>query len=240
MSTSAPQGPLTAGVPTDGYRTFGPLFGADNVRAAALAQLANTQQGVVPYLIEVERQRALNPGTLAPPLSSSSFRAGIDFNTYASDDFPLFIAVVEPYGDPERYGGGEYAQWFELQIASIVRGSDEQEAIYLADAYGVAVCGSILQEGSLDTEYVVKTNLSGFPRTEFVAPTAPRTMVRSVATFHVLVQPVFAERYQAPPANWPFVPPTYPTVKQVNTKITSVQTDSDATDGTVTATVPTP
>ena len=193
--------------------TFGPLIGSTDVRASALAQLQDAVQGVAVYLRVLELRHGWDPLFLGEP---SSFRAGFDWETYASDTLPLLIVSSAPASPPARFGDGQYAQDFRLEVAAVISGDDELEAILVADEYGVAVCGSILQRGSLGG-ISTKTNLAAFPTSEFVAPQGPRSIARCVSSFDVLVKPVLTENRQPPE-----IQPPYTLVKDVSVTLEAV------------------
>jgi hypothetical protein len=220
-----PDPPVPTAVPDlgpDRYEVYGPLVARGNVESAALATLSQPPEGgfqplIVYYLAAVERANGLPPKTLRVPPGERSYLGGIDFETYGGDQLPTLIAVAQPVNAPERDGGGEYGQWFELQVAAVVSAESEDDARSLADSYGIAATALILQHGALGG-LAVKTNLNDFPRTEFVDPD-DRRLMRSVAGFHVLVQPVVTERYR--PLSFgpdPYADPGYcPEVETVTT-----------------------
>jgi hypothetical protein len=218
---------VTAGVPLDQYDVFGPLVSRGDVEAAVLAQLQSPVSGIVFYIAERERRAGLSPRTLPTPPSLMSYRGGIDFETFKRDETPLLIAVVQPTGEPERLDSTNYGQWFEVQVAAVIRDESEDEARGLADHYGIAVAACLSQNGGLGgLENVVRTRLVGFPRVEFVNPDV-REVIRSVQTFRVEVDPVLAERYgptkaQPGPPKDPYGPPgDYTEVEDVVTTITA-------------------
>lgn len=209
-----------SGVPTDTFTTFGPLVSNGTVRTSVLSLLQDKRAGVLNYLTPVATMNGIDPGKVALPDGPASFRSGLDFDTYQSDVFPLWIVVSTPLDPPERYGGGEYGVWFTIEVATLIRMETEPDAIEMVDVYGTATMGCVLQHGGLGG-VASKTNLEGYPRVEFVSLTGPRNMVRSVLTVRAYVQPVVVERYGPPIEQTPLAPSlsVYPTVSETDVKI---------------------
>lgn len=213
---------------------FGPYISRADVQNAVLTLLQTPPIGAYPlivhYLAEAERHASEQARTFDTPLT---YRGGIDLEVYQADLLPAIIVVAAPVGRPERYDVGEYAQWFNVQLAAIVKAESEHDARELADAYGLAMGLLVAQHGGLGestvnpgTPFAEKTNLEAFPNVEFaVSATASRNVQRAVVTFQTLVQPVLTET--GPPAfNLdPYgAPDDLPLVSDVEVTLTAVET----------------
>jgi hypothetical protein len=215
--------------------SFGPFVSRAEVEQAILNTLQTPPAGtgypaLVYYLAQAERLAGQPAHTFdAPP--SGSYRASIDFTRYVADELPLLIVVVKPEGRPERYERGQYSQWFDVQVAAVVKGDDEDAARAVADAYGVAVANLITQDGGLGPNrdntgrFAVKTNLEGFPDVEFEeSATSSRNVLRTVVTFRTCVVTVLIET--GPPSfpQDPYAPAIEPvTVETVATTFAGVE-----------------
>lgn len=214
---------------------FGPFVSRGDIQSAVLALLQTPPTGggaglLVYYLAEAERLAGEPPRRFDPP---ATFRGGTDLEAYLADQLPAIVVVVEPSGRPERYGVGSYAQWFQVQVAAIVKAEDEEDARAFADVYGIAMAAVIAQHGGLGPStvnpgdrFAIKTVLEAFPTIEFAVNAATsRNMLRTVVGFQTLVQPVLTE--QAPnafPHNPYTEPADLPLVETVDVEFTAVQT----------------
>jgi hypothetical protein len=80
---------------------------------------------------------------------ATSIHGGVDFDTDDFDYMPEIIVVVEPNGEPTRFGSGDYSQDFDMQVGVQVYGQSEDLARMFADLYGAAVRECIVQNGTL-------------------------------------------------------------------------------------------
>lgn len=232
MSTTSPNPPV---VRTTDY--FGPMVSLADVEDAVLGALQSPTQGLPFYVAETERKHSLDPRTLPLPPSPVSYRGGLDFETFEQDVAPVVIAVVAPVGDLERYGGGEYGSWFEVQVGCITTSEDSQdEARRLAQFYGSAVALCVIQQGSLGG-LANDTRLQAFPRVSFPDPTR-RSLAMSTTVFRIQVQPVFMDSmgpyppYIDPlePGDHPDpydLPGMYPVVKVADSEVIAVPITED-------------
>jgi hypothetical protein len=230
--------PLT----TESVSTFGPMVGRSDVVNGVLYQLQSTTVGLVFYLSERERRLGLAPRTLGAP-GVSSYRGGLDFTTYGDDEFPLIIVVVQPEGLPERHAGGLYNQAFRIQAAALVQHQTEQEAIDLADHYGIALTSCISQNGALGN-LATATRLIGYPVTDFPNPDR-RVITRATVTLRTIISPVLGDQYGpwpgAPPGPYPdpyALPGDYPIVQDINLTINA--TPLPGSSGSVETTIVSP
>jgi hypothetical protein len=216
--------------------SFGPFVSRADVEHAVLNTLQTPPAGtgypaLVYYLAEAERLAGQPAHTFDMP-PSGSYRASLDFTRYIADGLPLLIVVVKPTGRPERYERGQYSQWFDVQVAAVVKGDDEDAARALADAYGVAIANLIEQSGGLGPNrdstgrFAIKTNLEAFPDVEFEeSATSSRNVLRTVVTFQTCVAPVLIET--GPPSfpQDPYAAAIEPvTVETVTTTFDGVET----------------
>lgn len=204
---------------------YGQVITRRDIELAVIGQL---QAWLPACVAEIERQAGLNPQTIAlPPDPIESYRGGLDFYTWQTGwGSPCLITVVQPFGEPEReYGNGTYLQVFEIQVATIVQGEDEDTAREFADYYGAAVMMALVQHGSLGTfatgnQVALKTVLMGYPSVVFMSPDE-RRLVRSVVTVHSIVDGVISEAAgpATPPIN-PYAPPgSWPQVESIDVTV---------------------
>ena len=163
--------------------SFGRIISRRDVELAVVAFL---QSWVPTYIAEIERQAQLPARTLPlPPDTNLSYRGGLDFNTWEQGWSPVYIAVVQKDGSPERYDAGRYLQPFRITCACNVvitdqmvslsgetGGLEEDSARQYADMYGMAACAAILQHGGLGlwpdgTTVSLKTVMASYPATTF-------------------------------------------------------------------------
>jgi hypothetical protein len=213
---------LSATRPTGTPDIFGPLIGANAVRRTVLNLLRDypANGGTAPlfvyYLAEVERQNSLAPQTLGQP---GTYRGGTDWTVWDDDDLPAIIVTAKPIGAPEYLDQSVVSQWLQVQLAAIVKRETEAEARMMADCYGIALAGAILQNRGLgpnpydpSQRLAVETELTDYPDADFaVDATTSREIMRSVVTFRTLIAPVltawngptqYATDAYAAPGNW--------------------------------------
>lgn len=144
-----------------------------------------------PYLAEVERQNGLEEYTLERPANVESYYGGNDFDTEYGGDWPALVTVVRPAGDCEQFAE-YYSQVYDIEVACVVLGDNENEARMRASMYGAAamlitqppLCGL----GGLTND---KVEMVSAPRVEFVnGEASQRRLQRSVATFRVMIPEV--------------------------------------------------
>lgn len=219
--------------------SFGPLVGVENVKQGILSVLSGTPpEGQAPllvyYLAEIERQNGLVARTLTVPPSADSYYGGVDFLSWDESYLPSIIVVTEPEdGAPERDGEGYYGQWFQSQIAAVVKADTptatneqlEAAAQAFASFYGTAIAGAILHYGSLG-DVAQRTQLVGLPRVEALENDTPRTFARAVVTIRSFVQPLVGD--MTGPSSYDFdpyaTPPLPVTVSTFDTVFTATNT----------------
>lgn len=187
--------------------TFQNLVSRGAVEQAVLSLIQTPPAGstyplIVYYLAEVERQLGLAAQTILVPPGSASYRGGVDFDTFEQEWQPVITVAAQPTGEAERYDSdGKYGQWYEIQVAATVTAGDEDSARVLADQYGAALAGLLLQQGGLGTRtdsdgstitFAEKTVLRVAPRVEYPNPKL-RRLLRSIVLVESFVQGVFAE-----------------------------------------------
>ena len=190
------------------------LIGRQNVEQATIAVL---QEWLDEYLAEVEQQNGLEQGSTPRPPADSSYHGGLDFLTFMQEQMPEVIVACQAAGEAERLGSGDYNQVFELQVAAIVSGQDEDTARLYADLYGAAVMGALLQTKNLGG-IADRVRMVEFPRTEFIDPKL-RQLAQSVQTLHVAVSQVVNDL--AGPPSQP-APGPVPVVTSTNLEIVGV------------------
>lgn len=184
---------------------------------------------IVYYLAEVERQLGLAPQTLPQPQGSSSYRGGIDFDTFEEEWAPQLMALAEPVGTAERSHEGVYSSWYEIRVAVLVVDEDEDATRLLADRYGAAVMACVAQNGGLGTRTDFETGntvpLADKTVVETVAETTfpnrlMRRLAQSTVTFRSFISNVVAE---PGPTSFPvdpyLIPASWPTIKTVNVQL---------------------
>lgn len=224
-------------------QVVGVLAGAETVKQATITLLSTPPTGapaplIVYYLAEVERQAGLRPGTLPTPPAPESFYSGADFESWAQDLLPSIIVVADPIEDPERFGDGTIGQWFEMQIAAVVQGDDENVAQMIAAHYGTAIMGAVMQSGDLGG-VANGTELTAAPKVELLEQNMSRRFARSVLTVRTYLDQIVATLIgPAGPVNWPtdpYTPPDgWPTVETVNIDVEVMDAAADTTDATFT------
>lgn len=226
-------------------QVVGVLAGAETVKQATIQLLSSpptdvngdavgTTPLIVSYLAEVERQAGLRPGTLPTPPAADSFYGGVDFESWTQDLLPSIVVVADPVEEPIRFGTGAIGQWFEMQIAAVVQGDNEDAAQAIAAHYGTAIMGAVMQSGYLDG-----TELTVAPKVELLEDNMGRVFAMSVLTVRAfLEQVVDAFTGPAPPVDWPSdpytPPPDWPTVETVSIDVEAMDPAADVADATFT------
>lgn len=136
------------------------------------------------YLNEMWAQ---HPSAGKPPrVNSTTISGGLDFQTWMPERGPGVVVNAKPTDETVRLGGGDYFQWYDLTIASIVQAGDEDEARRLADLYGGAVAALIGQHGDI-AGISENTTMTSAPAASF--PDADeRRFAMSESSFRILVQ----------------------------------------------------
>lgn len=203
---------------------YGPLISLWNVEQAVISTLlAPPLEGTAPrlvyYLAEVERQNGIVPRTLPVPPADDSYYGGLDALSWIEASLPSLIVAVKPEGPPERMGAGDYGQMFQIAVTAIVAGEHEDAARQIAQHYGTAIQGAILQRGSLGLDGA-KTTLAGSPDVTFTEQDTRRFM-QVALTFHTWVPLTVSEANgplsvprdpYTPAGDWPLVQDTNVTV----------------------------
>jgi hypothetical protein len=166
--------------------SVGPLVAPWNVEQAAIVTLRDR---LFTYLAEVERQNDLEIGTLPRPPADESFYGGIDFDSFQQDELPAVIVSANPTGDPVREEG--YLQRYDVRVAAVVLGADEDVARMHAGLYAAACAGIIVHHGSLGG-LAENSHMTAAPAVEFPDPDE-RRLVRGTCGFSTWVMPILAE-----------------------------------------------
>lgn len=202
---------------------FGPLIEPWAIEQAALSVLSTPPPGgsaarVVYYLAEKERQLGLPPRTLKVPPGPSSYRGGVDADTFEAEWFPILHVVVTPADNAEQLDPMQYAQRFQIEVTATAGDDDENLARRLANALAVAAAKALLDHGSLGIG-ATNTYLLHGPSPSLLAPTK-RQVIRSKVDLVTFVAPTL--RVGAPPS-WtddPYDDPApLPTVETVNVTV---------------------
>ena len=166
------------------YSAAGPIVSRWDVEQATILTL---QTWLASYLGVVANQ---HPNLFAPlpPLLNETIYGGADAETWQPSLNPGVIVNAEPYGDSIRFGSGDQAQWYELNVHVLAQAGDEDHARQLVDMYGAAVMGVIAEHGDL-CEFAQNTMLVTAPMVEFIDPDE-RRFIQSVCTFRTLISPV--------------------------------------------------
>lgn len=205
---------------------FGTLIEAQQVENAVLSTVA---VWLPDYLAETERQLGLRNRQVPRPPAPESLFGGIDFLSVEQDLCPSIIAVVQPTGEPELTGTGDYNQWFEIQIGTVVIGEDEHQARLYARAYAGMLTLLATQKGSFGG-LCQRTRLTDSPRVSWLDPDL-RTVCLTVATVHSMVDGSVNEKAGPETTDphssvlWPGNPdspwPNWPNVTSVNVSVTA-------------------
>lgn len=223
---------------------FGAIVGREQVEQAVLSVLRTPPSGssfplIAYYVAEVERQRGLSPQTIPLPPGPSSYRGAVnDFDTFEDEWAPMLSVIAEPVGIAERQQDGSYGSEYEIRIAALVTGEDEDAARLLADRYGAALMACVAQHGGLGTRvdfetgttvpFAAKTIVETVSETSFPNPRM-RRLVQATVTLHAFVDRVVQEPGPISfPAN-PYVTPSpWPTIGTVD-----IGLGAEAPDGTL-------
>lgn len=167
---------------------IGPVVSRGNVTQAVLTTLAAWLET---YLADLERQNGLNLNDVPRPPTPESVHGALDFLAWRRDLTPEVIVIAEPYGEAELFGEGQYSQWYEVQIGTVIVTDDESTSTQIADIYGAAIEGCIAGNGDL-SGLAERTRMIVASKTEF-EDAAVRGVQRSVVVFRTLIENVVSE-----------------------------------------------
>jgi len=122
---------------------YGPLNHAGLLEAAAVDRL---RAWMPAYLAEVERQHGLDVGKL----ELRSIITVSELDRLPEDQLPCAV-VISPgtIGEPTKDSSGRYLAAYNLSVAVLVSGIERQGSRLLAQLYGAAVRGALLQRRHL-------------------------------------------------------------------------------------------
>ena len=214
--------------------TFGSIVSRDLVEQAVLGVLQTPPSGstyplIAYYIAELERQLGLQPQTLPLPPGPSSYRGGLDFDTFEQEWAPVIMCVANPSGIAERKHEGFYGSWYEIRVAALVTEQDEDTARQLADRYGAAVMACLAQNGGLGTRtdfvtgtavpFAEKTIVDTVAETTFPNPRM-RRLAQSTVTLRSFIDQIVTEPGPTSfPANPYTLPAPWPTITTVTTQL---------------------
>lgn len=120
-----------------------------------------------------------------PLIDDMTISGGLDFQTWMPERGPGVIVNAKPTDESILLGSGQYYQWYDVSVATIVQAGDEDEARRLADLYGAAVAVLIGQHGDL-AGLSENTTMTMAPTTSF-PDKDERRFAMSESSFRVLV-----------------------------------------------------
>jgi hypothetical protein len=191
---------------------IGAIVSRQNVEQAYIALLTTYLTST--YLLDVAAQNDITPALPNPPMPES-FYGGVDGQSWEEVALPSVIVLAAPEGDPQLRGSGDYSQWYEVQVLSLVKGDDpnfEDNARALADWYAAAITAAVLQSGDLGG-LAVQTLLVAPGRAEFVDEDR-REFAQSTVTFMTLIDSIVNVSYMPPAPGYPQL--AVPTVADTN------------------------
>lgn len=182
---------------------FGPLLTAGTLERAVVDRLRNWTPT---YLAEVERQAEREAGTL--PRLRGVIRVS-ELDRWPQDQLPCAI-VVSPgtIGSPVRDAEGVYQVDYSIGVATLVATREEEGSREVAQLYGAAVRGALVQQATV-TEGIHVVDWLGESFDDF--PVEDRgTMFGSLNLFAVRVDELLSWK-KGPPPTWTEDGPTSPT-----------------------------
>lgn len=121
-----------------------------------------------------------------PRVNEMTVSGGLDFETWMPERGPGVIVNAKPTDESIQLGSGQYLQWYDVTLATVVQAGDEDEARRLADLYGAAVAALIVQHGDL-AGISQNTTMTSSPSATFPDPDE-RRFAMSESSFRVLVE----------------------------------------------------
>lgn len=173
---------------------YGPLNHAGLLEQAAAARL---REWMPAYLADVERQHDREIGRLQ--LRSIITVSGLD--RFPEDQLPCAV-VISPgtIGDPTKDGSGACSATYNVSVAVLVSGREQKGSRLLAQLYGAAVRGALMQRRSLtesiDIEDWLGESFDDLPVDE------RRTLFGGINSFSASLGNVVSWK-AGPPSTWP-------------------------------------
>jgi hypothetical protein len=125
---------------------FGPLVVETDLDAAIQATL---EMWLPHYLSQIEDERDLAIGTLQRP-RPESYAIQLEDQGFPDQALPaLLVTTGQMEGDAERDGDGLYSLSHRVQVSSVVRGSDWDQARFYASLFGGCVLRCLLQQATM-------------------------------------------------------------------------------------------
>lgn len=192
---------------------YGRFIGPGEVRDAVIATL---NRWIVYYVAEYERQRGLPPRTIPTPPTPESIHGGIDFDTWQQDLLPELIVTVAPLGEPERYDGGTYGTWWQVEVAAVAFSPDTEDAAYTqATWYAASLLGLLTEQGAFGvgadgvSSFSERTRLVSAPRIEWTERSDVRRVCRAVVPVRVFTDAIVTDTDgpRTPPTQDPYETP---------------------------------
>jgi len=124
---------------------IGPLFSSHLIEEGAIATL---QKWLPTYLEEAKAQYGLE----LPEIKSWGL-VGNEYDRFPEQALPALVVVAEGIGkggEPERYGEGWYRASWALGVVLVLQHPDMTKARKVAQIYGAAIRGILLQRRSLE------------------------------------------------------------------------------------------
>lgn len=207
---------------------FGPSFGPWTLERAVIDTLqkpptvGTSASRLVYYLADQERQTKLAPRTLPAPPGPSSYRGGVDANTFQAEWFPMLHVNAQPSGDPEKLDMDVYGQRWQATITSTHGDNDEDVARMVVEAYGTAIALAIAQRGSLGIN-ARDTIITRITDPELLDAISKRQVCRTTVQISTFIAPILT---RGGPTSWaadPYAAPgDWPTVETVDVTVTAV------------------
>lgn len=144
--------------------------------------------------------------TLPVPPGPSSYRGGVDSQTFEAEWFPILHVNVRAIGQPDRPDMVTYGQKWQVTVTSTTGDDDEDTARMVVMAYGAAVTQLIVQNGALGIG-ATNTVITQFPVPELLNPATARQVCRTVVIFETYTA---IAAVQGGPITWPNSPYTPP------------------------------
>ena len=226
---------------------YGTIVGRDGLENQILRTL---RVWMVPYVADVERQQGLPPKSTPIPPTPESFTGGVDFETWEQDLSPQIITVVNPYGEVERFDGGAYGSWFEVQVAAGVYAQSQDDARILAGIYGTALQALLTEQGDFGLRattdgwrgYAERTRMIEAARVEWMNPDT-RAQILTIVSVHTYLSGI-ADDFAGPaipPVDPYALPEAWPEADKINIDLLRgdpdssgvVEADQTTIDGTV-------
>jgi len=130
---------------------FGEMRGPEDVEDAVLAAL---EKWLPTYLREVERLYSLDKGAI-PAVRSYSIVS--DYERYPQEQLPAVTIEASGLiaGSLSKDGGGYYSGKYAVEVSVTTAADEGVAARKMAERYGLAVKGALLQHASLDNDAMV-------------------------------------------------------------------------------------